>query len=363
MSLSNHPEHDDEDDCDNDACSHIVLSPKMRLSLGWEAKLRMPRPQFLYANIKRQKYCNDKKCPMLRTVRHPEVICDFSRVQRAKVHGSITEPAGRFRPRVVDIRKGDLCIKVDEDGTRCFVLPPMQWNAIWCRFFVWDIDKRNGTGTDICFEGEDECGAEVPRRWSPAHMEYVRLCGQCFTIWHVLCLETHGKQVNLLDDFEKQTIMENEQHAHLRYLFSDEVTKRPMPAFNNFGFGKSLLKNFDIDDEMQAYSVPEGVTWDEIAALPLKRKSFAGMAPASLEMVITEARKQRKATKAARAGKGREGAPIPKSFEQWLDELKDDRNASIRAVKIMLTSHLRVLRSKGLPGQRWFRCPSCNAYI
>ncbi|TRM67296.1 hypothetical protein BD626DRAFT_535198 [Schizophyllum amplum] len=256
--------------------------------------------------------------------------------------------------RIAEVRGDELCWSADENGKMTPLLVPLEHNDLWSRFtFTGDSVANYDEPKLICMKGDDECIGEVPHRWSANRWEYVRLCVDCpgGSMWHIQCLVTVQGFVDLED--EMADIMSDAKHTHLRYLFSDKVTARVMPRFLDHGFGDTVENNDDIHDTLGLYHLPDEITWEEIAALPIKRKAFAGCAPASIEMCIVLARK--------RVQEGRGGEAVP-PVGQWVPDLTY-RQGSCRAVVILLNAHLRVLRKRGMKGQRWFHCPACHAYI
>ncbi|KAI5825016.1 hypothetical protein K523DRAFT_356351 [Schizophyllum commune Tattone D] len=225
-----------------------------------------------------------------------------------------------------------------------FVFPPLEVNDQFERrsFFYGDTDWPETD--DICVP---DCSAESPRTWSPALFESSRLCTECTGIFHTRCLVRGQFLVSLEAPDVVAAIQEKPTLAHLRVLLDRHIQALPLPPYYNYGFGNEKEENEDVLDAMGEYPLVE-TTFAEVAAMPLRRKCYPGVAPQTLEVVIQWARE--------RVTQG-EGDVLLTEDALRAELRRLHMEPVLRAAKIILLRYLRLLRHHV---HRLFRCPQCG---
>ncbi|TRM58385.1 hypothetical protein BD626DRAFT_550729 [Schizophyllum amplum] len=197
-------------------------------------------------------------------------------------------------------------------------MAPMDFNDLWARYSV--PDKNTDITLDLICTGGPQCN----QLWDPSNWGQIRWCRPCEKWFHARCL-THRVDVAALE-----TLLDV--------------------------WGQGYLK---------LYPMPK-TTWAEVAALPIRRRTFPGEAPETIEVLIQHAIEQ------VEAGKGAEQVPdvgkrVPAPGKRrgtgnacgWLRDICPE--AGLRPAKVILNKNLRQLRNTD--GPRRFLCPNCKAQI
>lgn len=307
----------------------------------------------------------------LRVVRYPEHINvqETEIILAKQVHRKVCRV-------VVQTEYGGLVVKQNHDGKQVPCMAPMDFNDLWARYSV--PDKNTDITLDLICTGGPQCN----QLWDPSNWGQIRWCRPCEKWFHARCL-THRVDVAALE-----TLLDVWGQGYLKYLlparrphFAREDTPR-MPfgwQFDPFelnykpaGLAKLNRANDmsgwiaeDVHDEYRLYPMPK-TTWAEVAALPIRRRTFPGEAPETIEVLIQHAIEQ------VEAGKGAEQVPdvgkrVPAPGKRrgtgnacgWLRDICPE--AGLRPAKVILNKNLRQLRNTD--GPRRFLCPNCKAQI
>ncbi|KAL1711921.1 hypothetical protein EV715DRAFT_297563 [Schizophyllum commune] len=270
-------------------------------------------------------------------IRYPELVA---------VSKTVLVPAERMRcelVRIVDMSEnGELVVKAHGNGlTPC--MPPMDLNDLYCRF-------RIPTKSDDTPQREVMCSADactMENLWMSAKRGQLRWCCVCCKWQHVRCLLLNGGPTTVAEHTED---LDKWKQGYLKFLLSPD---RPMdpPKKAELALGKSTEVDEDVDDRLGAVPWLE-TTWDELACLPIRRKTRSGFAPQTIEVVITHALKM------VRDGQGALEVPDP---SLWLTKPSvGGRYAGVRAAKYIIRKELAKLRSEGI---RRFVCICCHAQL
>ncbi|KAL1746887.1 hypothetical protein HDZ31DRAFT_33216, partial [Schizophyllum fasciatum] len=276
-------------------------------------------------------------------IRYPELV---KRVGHEAVI-PVKRIADRLCRIVVQTEHGGLVIK-NVNGKKIPCLVPMDRNDLWTRYKVSDAH------TDIipdliCLEGKGRKGCRMnpPRRWNPSTWNQVRWCRRCETFLHVVCIRHFEvdlcMQAHRLDAYGQ---------PYLRYHLEEHNFALDDPPRMPFADSADAELQDDVHDEMELFPMPR-TTWHEVAALPIRRRTFPMEAPETNEIVIQHAIQQ--------VAEGNGAAVVP-DVDEWLHEIAP--LAGLRGAKVILNKNLRQLRSVGKgSGPRWYLCPGCEAQI
>ena len=192
----------------------------------------------------------------------------------------------------------------------------------------------------------DRCSEKMTpaREWNPSTWNQVRWCRRCETFMHTLCI-THYV-VDIADHADK---LDGYGQPYLRYLLDGHLRQRTGPPRMSLDFNDDPELQGDAHDEAENHPMPL-TTWQEVAVLPIRRRTFPMEAPETIEVVVQHAIQK------VLAGHGADAVP---DFGEWLHAIAPQ--AGLRAAKVILNKNLRQLRH-GTPPRR-YRCPRCLAQI
>ncbi|KAI4519148.1 hypothetical protein K525DRAFT_362922 [Schizophyllum commune Loenen D] len=270
------------------------------------------------------------------TSRYPELVRPVDRtdiVPTARVEGKVC--------RLLTLAAYGALV-IDQAGKPCF--PPADYNDVWSRF-----DTVNGEVTianfRICLDGR--CKASPPNEWNPSRYDQVRWCARCRTFFHTLCMKRQ-----IIKDISDYADRFNAYgQPYLRYLLEQHVFPEDEPRRMRYGFTDDAEDHNDVHDERGLFPMPQ-TTWQEVAVLPIRRRTFPMETPETNEVVIQHAIQQ------VLDGHGADAVPDV-SASGWLHDISPQ--AGLRGAKFILNKNLRQLRH-GTPPRRYL-CPGCQAQI
>ena len=138
---------------------------------------------------------------------------------------------------------------------------------------------------------------------------------------------------------------------YLSYLLEQHVFPEDEPRRMRYGFTDDAEDHNDVHDERGLFPMPQ-TTWQEVAVLPIRRRTFPMETPETNEVVIQHAIQQ------VLGGHGADAVPDV-SASGWLHDISPQ--AGLRGAKFILNKNLRQLRH-GTPPRRYL-CPGCQAQI
>ncbi|KAI5822013.1 hypothetical protein K523DRAFT_257636 [Schizophyllum commune Tattone D] len=242
--------------------------------------------------------------------------------------------------RILDLTRFGPLVQMVKAGRLVPCFPPADGNDLYARFSVYQ------EGSDIvrpaalfCFERF--CYAD--QVWKPATLSEIRWCKRCSRWSHLPCLLRWKWSLNL-KDYEKE--IRETQQTHLLYLLSDRP-RRDQPARLAIEFGVESAIDEDVEDKREAVPWPH-TTWEELASLPIRRRTRPGRTPQTLETVILFAM--------AKCGEDH-GSDVVPSPREWIKEAGGP-HAGVRATKLLVNKELRKLRRP--QGIRRFLCACCD---
>ncbi|KAL1727490.1 hypothetical protein EV714DRAFT_275535 [Schizophyllum commune] len=270
------------------------------------------------------------------TSRYPELVRPVDRtdiVPNARVEGKVC--------RLLTLAAYGALV-TDQAGKPCF--PPADYNDVWSRF-----DTVNGEVTianfRICLDGR--CKASPPNEWNPSRYDQVRWCARCKNFFHTLCMKRQ-----IIKDISDYADRFNAYgQPYLSYLLEQHVFPEDEPRRMRYGFTDDAEDHNDVHDERGLFPMPQ-TTWQEVAVLPIRRRTFPMETPETNEVVIQHAIQQ------VLDGHGADAVPDV-SASGWLHDISPQ--AGLRGAKFILNKNLRQLRH-GTPPRRYL-CPGCQAQI
>ncbi|KAL1692665.1 hypothetical protein GGG16DRAFT_123952 [Schizophyllum commune] len=258
-------------------------------------------------------------------VRYPQLI-KFSYAEPIEI-GDIIGPI----PRIVD---------QSVNGTEML---PIESNDLWSSL-------TSDATTDIqlaliCLED----GCKFRRLWEPAKNGQIRYCRKCKIWLHVACV---SEQPVTVGDIRRRDLVRFDQ-GHMSYVLDPGARKRDEPEIKKLVLGIPGNADFDIDveDTLNRFPIPRSLRYEEVACLPIRRRTRPGFAPETNELFYQHA------IDMVNAGEGRKivrGADVA----AWLEGKAP--GLGTRALKFILRKDLRKLRKDTI---RRFLCTSCNAQI
>ncbi|TRM55857.1 hypothetical protein BD626DRAFT_441790 [Schizophyllum amplum] len=243
---------------------------------------------------------------------------------------------------VVQTDHGGLVVKND-GGRRVPCMVPMDHTDLWYHYTV--ADAQSDITPDIMCLADGLCKSTPSRQWNPSIWCQIRWCRRCENFMHVLCMRR--QQIHDLAFYADY--LDEWDQSYLRYLLQEHDFAPDEPPRMPFGFDHDPDLGEDVHDEAEAYPMPQ-TTWAEVAALPIRRRTFPTEAPETNEVVIQHAVRQ--------VLDGRGGDVVP-DVREWLHGIAPQ--AGLRAAKTILNKNLR--QSRHGKGARWFLCPACEAQI
>ncbi|TRM58377.1 hypothetical protein BD626DRAFT_573596 [Schizophyllum amplum] len=216
---------------------------------------------------------------------------------------------------VVQTEHNGLVIKNDnERKVPCMV--PMDYTDLWSRYAV--ADEQSDIILDVMCLNDGLCSSTPSCHWNPSVWCQVRWCRRCENFMHVSCLMESLSLIHNLAFYADS--LDKYEQSYLRYLLQEHEFAPDEPPRMPFGF--------DYDPDLA-----DDTTWAEVAALPIRRRTFPTEAPETNEVVIQHAIQQ--------VLDGRGGDVVP-DVREWLHGIAPQ--AGLRAAKTILNKNLRQLR-------------------
>ncbi|KAI5887605.1 uncharacterized protein SCHCODRAFT_01103821 [Schizophyllum commune H4-8] len=260
-------------------------------------------------------------------IRYPQLI-KFAHAQSIE----ISEMIGLIA-RIVD----------QSDHTSGPHMLPMESNDIWSA--LTSDAATNIHLSLICLED----GCKVRQMWESERSGQIRYCRKCKIWLHVACLSSQPVTV---DDIRRKDLVRFDQE-YMSYLLDAGARKREQVEIKKLVLGQPEHKDLDmdVDDTLNRFPIPRSVRYEEVACIPIRRRTRPGFAPETNELFYQHA------IDMVKAGKGRQmvrGADVA----TWLEGKAP--GLGTRATKFILRKDLRKLRKDTI---RRFLCTSCNAQI
>ena len=153
-------------------------------------------------------------------------------------------------------------------------------------------------------------------------------------------------------DIRRRDLVRFDQ-GHMSYVLDPGARKREVPEIKKLvlGIPGNAAFDIDMDDTLNRFPIPRSLRYEEVACLPIRRRTRPGFAPETNELFYQHA------IDMVNAGEGRKivrGADVA----AWLEEKAP--GLGTRALKFILRKDLRKLRKDTI---RRFLCTSCNAQI
>ncbi|KAI5895986.1 uncharacterized protein SCHCODRAFT_02613733 [Schizophyllum commune H4-8] len=268
------------------------------------------------------------------TTRYPELVRRADQtdiVPNARIEGKVC--------RVLMLAAYGALV-VDQLRKPCF--PPADYNDLWSRFDVVNGGVNTGDSR-ICLDGR--CKASPKNTWNPSRYDQVRWCARCTRFFHTLCM----KRQIIADIAAHAGRLDAYGQPYLRYLLEQHTFLDDEPRRMRYGFTDDAADHNDVHDGRGLFPMPQ-TTWQEVAVLPIRRRTFPMETPETNEVVIQHAIQQ------VLDGHGADAVP---DVSEWLHGISPQ--AGLRGAKFILNKNLRQLRH-GKPPRRYL-CPGCQAQI
>ncbi|KAL1749856.1 hypothetical protein FB107DRAFT_224854 [Schizophyllum commune] len=277
---------------------------------------------------------------MTRFVRFPELI-QVSRTEIVPVR-DIAGPLAR----IVNLSMyGELVVGEDVDGRPSPMMASMDRGDLYYRFIVTHGEEDTPARQTMCSDNRCHAG----QLWKPAEQGEIRWCNYCRRWMHVFCLASESTQVDITQVPRKTLSTYRQQH--LGYL-KTIVQGKDVPPRPHLPLGIDYDVDQDIHDKLGKVAWKEAMPkWVEIACLPIRRRTFPGKAPQTIELYI------RHAISMCAKGQGNELAPEPTDIDREITGLE----SSLRAIKFITIKEIRKLR--GVGGIVRYNCIGCSSQI
>ncbi|KAL1672085.1 hypothetical protein EV122DRAFT_225382 [Schizophyllum commune] len=222
-------------------------------------------------------------------------------------------------------------------------MPAMEPNDVWCRWAVPTWSEDIPSPTPMCVQGK----CKMSGVWNPNQRGQIRWCSRCCKWMHVGCLE--ALRLQCLDSVAAS--LDSWGQAYLLPFINNKTCGEQLVPIAGVHYGSRVEVDEDIHDK--AKQIPTiSPSWQEVACLPIRRRTAVGNAPETNEVLIQLAR--------VRVQESSNGADEPMgAMDEWF--LGHCPQGSLRAAKWILYKDIMMQRST--VGIRRFICLSCRAQV